>query len=647
MPNPTAKRFSDWRRFLPLALIAAASLVAWSNSFAGAFVYDDVPAVTRNPSLQQLWPPWKPFFVGRSDLTVSGRPLANWTLAVNRALGGERVAGYHAVNLILHTVAAFALFGIVRRTLRRVPIAENLAPHATSLATLTALLWLVHPLQTESVTYVIQRVEALMGACFLLTLYGFLRSTESAATRTRWQIFAVLACLAGMASKEVMVTAPIVVLLFDRTFVAGTFMRAWRERRWFYSSLAASWLPLAALVVSTGDRSGSAGFGGAVSWWEYARLQVWAVSHYLRLAVWPSPLIFDYGLLEPDELGWLWLRGLFLATLVLAAAIGVWRRTATGFLGACFFIILAPSSSVLPIGTEPVAEHRMYLPLAALVVLTVLALERMVKLRGTLIVGGLLVPALAAVTLARNNDYRDAITLWTATAEKMPGNARAQNNLGSLLLERGDVAGALKRFSRAIELQPYYASAHYNLGCALMRSGRAEESLPHFTQAIAIEPDFADAYVNFGEALLALSRPAEAARELEAAAKLQPRAPDIHASLGRAYQSAGRIDAALRELRAAVVLAPDDAALRFSLGNLLARAGDGPAAVGEFQRARALAPTDLRIANNLANAQLLVGRFEEAIAGYQAILAAEPDNRSVQENLQQAQALLREKSARP
>ncbi|HEY8995225.1 MAG TPA: hypothetical protein VIM71_11225, partial [Lacunisphaera sp.] len=260
--NPRSK----WHSFSWIAGLSLVVGLVYANSFTGPFVFDDLPAIADNPSIRRLRPlgaVLAPDLDG--GVTVSGRPLVNFSLAVNYALGGKGVASYHATNLLIHMLAGLVLLGVVRRTLRRsssVVLREN----AGSVGGFTALLWLLHPLQTESVTYIVQRAEALMGLCYLLSLYGFIRATE--ATRPgRWFALSVMACLLGMACKEVMVSAPLMILLYDRTFVAGTFRAAWQHRWRYYLALAATWLVLAWLVAGTTGRGGTAGFGTTVGSW--------------------------------------------------------------------------------------------------------------------------------------------------------------------------------------------------------------------------------------------------------------------------------------------------------------------------------------------------------------------------------------------
>ena len=382
-PTPRAGRRAV---FLAAGLIALAGLAAYHNSFSGPFIYDDAPAILDNPSIRHLWPVWQPLCPPHGEgLTIEGRPILNLSFAVNYAISGTRVWSYHALNLAIHLAAALALFGVVRRALE----SRARPGHPLLLALGAALLWTVHPLQTEAVTYVIQRAESLMGMFYLLTLYCFVRGAgtepasapDAAADQRRsapWLGLSWVACLLGMATKEVMITAPVMVLLFDRTFAAGSFAEAWRRRRSYYLALGATWLLLIALVAGTGgNRSGSVGFGTGVSWAAYVMTQFQAIATYLRLACWPHPLVFEYGTF--------WVTAAqaapYAAAVALLAAGTTWalvRMPALGFLGFWFFGILAPTS-LAPGTTQMIVEHRMYLPLAALAVLFVLAVHALAR----------------------------------------------------------------------------------------------------------------------------------------------------------------------------------------------------------------------------------------------------------------------------
>jgi hypothetical protein len=416
-----------------MAAVFVAVVAAYVNGLRAPFVFDDISAITENPSIRTLWPPWGAVSPPASGTTVSGRPVANLTLAFNHALSGMDPWSYHALNILIHFLGGVTLFAVVRRTLGQPSLEPRYGRKATPLAAAIALLWCLHPLQTEAVTYVVQRVESLMALFYLLTLYCFLRSLDSPRPAL-WRVCAVAACLLGMATKEVAATAPILVLCYDRTFVAGTFAQAWRKRGGFYVALAATLLPEIVLVAGSGwNRGGSAGFGSPLAPGAYWMIQFEAVLRYLGLAAWPHPLVFDYG---TRVAGSPW------STLACALAVGALalgsvflffnrRYAAAGFLGVWFFLILAPTSLV-PVATQTMAEHRMYLPLAAVVAFFVLGVFSLLGSRSWPLLG-LLALGLGILTARRNGDYGSAVSLWRDTAAKAPDNARAHCALGFAL----------------------------------------------------------------------------------------------------------------------------------------------------------------------------------------------------------------------
>ncbi len=354
----------------------------------------------------------------------------------------------------------------------------------------------MHPLQTQSVTYIVQRAEALMGLWYLATLYCVLRST-TAPQPSRWQTAAILNCALGMASKPIMVTAPLMVLLYDRVFLAGSFRRAWQQRRGLYLGLLASWGLLALLLaVTPTSYSTSAGFGYTeVRPVEYLATQPGVIWHYLRLAVWPHPLVLDYVWPVAKTARAILLPALGLLLLLGLAVWGLWRKSVLGFWGAWFFVILAPSSSFIPIA-DLAFEHRMYLPLAAPIVMVVLAVHQglrqlfpdTARLRRRLGAGlaAVGVAVLGGLTLARNADYRTEETMWRDTLSKRPANARAYESLGSVLLDQRKFDEAIGLFQEAIRLKPSSWQAYYNLAMALGRRKECEEALTQWRQSLGL-----------------------------------------------------------------------------------------------------------------------------------------------------------------
>ena len=658
-------------------LLALAAAAAYAGSFSGPFIFDDPSSITDNPTLRQLWPLWRVLAPPHGGLTVEGRPILNLSLALNYAAGGTRVAGYHAANLLIHLLAGLALFGVVRRTLLQPRWRERYGAASFGLGFAVAALWTLHPLQTEAVTYVVQRAESLMGLFYLLTFYGFIRSAEAQAEgtagRTGWGLLAVAACLLGMGTKEVMVTAPVMVLCYDRAFVAGSFREAWRQRRRLHLALAATWIPLIALVISAGgDRGGTSGLGAVVSWWGYEQTQLVAVVRYLQLAVWPHPLVFEYGpltTLRPGEA-----MGAALVTLPLALAAGwaLGKKPALGFLGLWFFGILAPTSLV-PGPLQMIVEHRMYLPLAAVLVLLVLGVHELGGRRA--LAAGLVVAAVwGGMTFHRNRIYRSALTIWADTAVKRPESPTAHSGYAMALADEGRSAEAVVEFERVLQLMPDNVRAHTALGNLLSRAGRPQEGLRHLQRALQLQPTYPDAHLNLAAVLDRMGRNQSAVAEYQEALRLKPDFAEAHNDLSDALRRLGQLPAALREAEAALVLRPDYAAAHYNLADALAQSGrlaEAKAAFATGRRLRApdaanwhswgtaladgaqaaealaaygeglrLAPDDATLHYDAANAFAALGRYADAVPEYEQAVRLRPDYPEARDNLGNALALL-------
>jgi len=605
------------------AVIAAAALAAYGGTFRVPFLFDDGPAILDNAGIRRLWPLWSAFWPESKVTAVSGRPVANFSVALNFALSGTQVWSYHALNLLIHVFAGLTLYGVVRRTLQLPPLAARFGRDARPLALAVALLWTLHPLQTEAVTYIIQRVESLMGLFFLLTLYAFIRATQAPRPRC-WQAAAVAACLLGMGTKEVMVTAPVLVLLYDRTFVGGTFREAWRRRRWLHLSLAATWLPLAGLVASTGwDRGGAAGFDVGVAPTAYWLTQFEAVTRYLRLSVWPYPQIFDYGTFWVHGAGQVVSYALIVIPLAVAAVWALARAPAAGFVGAWFFGILAVTSLV-PGTIQMIVEHRMYLPLASVLVSVVLVLYAALGRRSWPVFAALAL-ALGLLTARRNADYRSELDLWSDTVAKRPDSPRARNGLAFALDHAGRVPEAIAQFAAALQLAPANAELHDNLGVTLARAGRAAEAIAQFETAVRLRPDFYVARSNLGNALLQSGDAAGAIRQYEEAVRLRPDYADGEYNLGRALAQTGRTTAAVGHYQTAIRLRPDFAPAHFNFADLLARLGRTAEAIAEYEQALRLQPDLVQAHDSVGTLLCRSGKTAEGLAHLQEAIRLRPD----------------------
>lgn len=632
----------DWWGILSGAIIAASAIALYTWTFSVPFLFDDIPSIVDNPSIRHLWTALLPPL----DTVACGRPVLNLSFAINYAISGTAPWSYHALSSLIHVLAGLTLLGILRRTL-----APRAGPAAQPIAFSAALLWTLHPLHTEAVTYISQRAESLMGLFYLLTLYFFIRYAQwqspsepirrtPANVKVRpnpWAALSVIACLLGMATKEVMVSAPLIVLLYDRTFLAGTFMVAWRRRWKVYTGLASTWLILAALVPSTHGRNGTVGFGGGVSWWRYALTQFPTILSYLKLSVWPHPLVFDYGT------EWTRFSAALPAALVVTglAAATMWALSRPGFVGkslgfagAWFFAILAPSS-LIPNFRQTAADYRMYLALIPIVVLSVFGIYRWLG-RVALPVSLALGAFLFGLTLQRNEQYRSNLSLWGDTVAQKPSNPWAHVNLG-IALENipGRLNEAIAQYEEAIRLMPNYANAHNNLGGALEKiPGRLNDAIAQCEEALRLKPDYADAHSNLGSALEQIpGRLNDAVAQCEEALRLKPDFAEAHNNLGIALNAEGRTSDAIVQYEETLRLRPDFAQAHGNLAKALNDKGRTAEAIAQYETALRLDPNIAEMHNNFGNALNAQGRTTEAIAQYEEALRLNPNMAEAHSNL--------------
>lgn len=516
-------------------------------------------------------------------------------------------------------------------------------PAAWGLALIIAVLWTVHPLQTQSVTYLYQRFESLMGLFYLLTLFCFIRAQRSSRARW-WYASSAACCLLAVGTKEIAITAPLVILWYDRAYVAGSCREIWQTRRWYYLTFVAAF-GLLTVIMAT-HWSFYPGGGVIVvknlSAWEYARSQSGVILHYLRLCFWPQGQCIDYG--WPVARTTIDLVPPLLVVALLIGATGwcVFRRPEAGFLGAWFFLILAPTSSVVPI-RDLAFEHRMYLPLAAVIVAAVVGtysiFERLPfvrrlpakrRLRLQLACAAAVVAVLGHATYARNQIYASHVALWTDVVSKSPDNARGHYNLAHALETEGNRRAARYHYERAVALAPDDATAHTNLG-NLLAETEPETAIAHYGLALAINPQLAEVHDNLAGVLARCGRREETILHCRKALEISPAYAPAHIHLGDLLASS-EPDAALAHYRKALSLNPESAEAHNNLATLLATRQ--PAlAVQHCRLALRIQPSYAEAHYNLANLLVQQGRVTEAIVQLRETLRLRPDWEQAAKNL--------------
>lgn len=571
--------------------LTAAVFALYARCLDGPFVFDDHIQLLRNRAIQLRE-------LGLASLRAaafespSRRPVANLSFALNYWYGGASPRGYRVVNLLLHAANGALVYALARVALRRRPLARG-DPRLVAL--LAALLFALHPLQTQSVSYVVQRMN-LLCALFSLAAIGCYSIARERPPGRRGA--ALLACAASFAlalgSKQNAVTLPAALFLWE-WFLYRDLDPAFARR------VARRALPPLLLA------------GGLVWWWifqgpywgynakpftlgERLLTQGRAIALYVGLALLPLPsrlnLLHDFpvsrSLLDPPST-----LPALLAVLGAAALATARARSAPWLaFGTLWFLLhLAVESSLLPL--DLVYEHRTYLPLAGVGIAAAVGLARACGgAPGRLAaVGALLALPLALWTWQRNAVWADAVALWSDVVAKSPANPLARSNLAAALAYAGRDAEALAEAERALQLDPSSARLHANLGVAYSRLARWALAEEHLRRALAAWPDDAELHGSLGTALLRQGDRARAREHFERAAALDPRSARAAYNLALLESEERNADAALRGFERAVDLDPDYAEAHQAFGWSLEQAGELERAVSQYREALRIAPT--------------------------------------------------------
>ncbi len=623
------KTFRDGSH-LHCALLLLLCILAYSNSFHVPFQFDDFYNITEKPYVRNIGY----FFDSARESLFSSdhgfrmRTVGYFTFALNYRFGGGEVFGYHLVNLLIHCLNGLLVYWLVVLSFRgpvlgNTPLRESSKP----IALLSALLFALHPVQTQAVTYIVQRVSSLATCFFLLSLASFIKwrlaylEGSSGRKALPWFGLCLVSAILAMKTKEIAFTLPVIAVLYEFLFFRGEI----RKRI----------LPLVPLVLTMGiipfglvgtpesageligDVSRSMRVDSPLSRGEYLFTEMRVVVTYLRLLFLPvgQNLDYDYPIYRSFLNKEVILSFLFLALLSgagIALAVRE-RKTLSGALPVSFgifwfFLTLSVESSIIPI-TDVIYEHRLYLPSVGFSVALATALflgmrrvgenkARMVFLAGLSVI----VIVLSGATYARNRVWGTEVSLWEDVVRKSPEKARGHNSLGFALRKRGRLEEAIGHYREAIRLQPDYALAHHNLGFAYHAARSYDMAIEQYEVAIRHQPGFAEAHDGMGAVYGDMGLTDKAIEQHRIAIRLKPDSANAYTNLGNVYWRLGNVDGALEQYRMAVRIRPDLAEPYNNMGVIYATMGYPDKAVEFFGTAVALSPDNPDYRRNWKNA---------------------------------------------
>lgn len=523
---------------LSASLVAVVLTCVYAGRLTGPFMFDDQLAIIDNPTLQSF-----ALFAPPRATPVARRPLVNATFALDSKLFGLSPQAFHATNLLIHGLCTLLAYACLRRLLRAPGLPSWLTENATVYALCIALVWCVHPMTSETVLYATQRTESCVALWYLGALWLLTREAQLGVRTWPWVLFC---SVCGVASKEVFVTAPVVLWCCDRTFFAGSFREALRARRSYYLALT---LPLAGFVLlRRGDPHPGYVRGPEL---DYVLAQARIVPGYIWTALWPVRPALDYGQLWPQH--WRELAPWLVVSLCLLVA-SVWcvlHKPRFGFLAIWVLGILAPSSSLLTMYTEVGAERRFYLPLLGVLTYAFVAFGACLArfgagVRALSVSTGVLVVLLGLHTHEYAANFQSVRAFWQAAIAARPDDPRAYYNLAVTLRDEGNVDAALRSFEQTLALQEAYGDAHTNLASLLVKRGEYAAALEHARRVAELAPDAAPIQYNLALTFMFNGQMRDAVQALERAVELAPDYLAARGELVQAYMKLGEVSAARR-----------------------------------------------------------------------------------------------------
>jgi tetratricopeptide (TPR) repeat protein len=587
--------------------------IAYSNSFDCSFHFDDTPNIEDNITIRNLSnvKAWWVFY--------PSRPIGYLSFALDYHFHKLDVWGYHLVNLGIHIINAVLVWWLVMLTMATpVMKAQPISRHKGAMALFTALLFVSHPLATQSVTYIVQRLASLATLFYLLSLALYVKGRVREGNKdTRVYFYyagSVLCAILGMLTKEIVFTLPFALVLYEFSFIrTDTWKFDLKDRGVqipviiLVIFVALFFLNFSFEIFNSIPPLLNQGYDYPITAREYLLTQFSVILTYIRLFILPVNQNMDYDYpISHSLLEWHTLFGLLSLVGIFVAAIFLVRRYRLISFGIFwFFLTFSVESSVIPISQNVIFEHRTYLPsigfflaLTGVVFYFIWDRYRQVSV-GVLV---LLVLTNAVLTYERNKVWKSEYSLWADCLKKSPNKPRPLCNYGKALADAGNASEALTYYDKAIKLNPQFYDVYYNRGNAKTKLGDDLGAIADYEETLRINPYYANAHYNLGNALARQGNMTEAVVQFEEAVRIRPRSAE--------YQN--------------------------NLGYVLALLGKEDEAITHFREAIALKPDLVDAHNNLGSALLHQRRTDEAIESYREALRINPDFKQAKDNLKDA-----------
>ncbi len=641
--------FAGWKQYIllpwpALIFIALAALLIYSNIYHSPFVFDDIKFLHEGPIVRSFssFDSLREFF--------SRRSITKLSFAINYYLGETEVTGYHLVNVVIHVINGWLVFFLTLEIWKRLVTTGSSTKKTASLpALLAALIFVCHPIQTQAVTYTIQRMASMACIFYLGAVLFYIKGRTAFKARSgRWRskgsIYTCLAvgcALIALLCKENTGSLPGVILVVEFLFFDRTWA-AWKRKLPWITAGCCLWALYILFVfgVFTGTPGESAKLlyetttmlineGDEITRWKYLCTQFNVIVIYIRLLLLPMKQNLDYC--YPIKTGFFdgWTPAAFLfLTSILLAGIAMWKKHPLVTLAiSWFFITLSIESSIIPI-SDALYEHRLYLPMFAFAVLVPYLLLHIIPMRRktVLAIAIVLITGLGTATYLRNMDWQDDVAFWRDVIEKAPHNYRAYNNLGFSLVQSGRAEEAISYYEKSITINPKYLDPYLNLGLACFETGEKEKALVLYRKVLALNPKYVKAHNSLGLALHDAGDYPGAIKAFTRAVDLKPNFSPGHYNRGVSLLASGRPEEAIAAFEKAIELDPAFAAAVNNMGVALSKLGRKEEAITLFERAIELKPDYADAYVNFGVTRYKAGKLDEAVTLFSTAIELDPDN---------------------
>jgi len=643
----------------------------YSNTLGGAFLYDDDPNIRDNTYIRVTELTFDGIRDAAFNSPCSARPLPNISFALNYYFDRYDVTGYHIVNIIIHIITGILLFFLIKATLE-IPVSsgndqQSLNPQVIAFS--ATLIWLVHPLCTQSVTYIVQRMTSMAAMFYILSFFFYVKGRVSEKGNIRWLFFfgSILSGICALGSKQIAATLPFFILFYEWYFFQDLSWDWVKRNLMIFAGIAVLFVGMVIIYMGINPfeiiLSGYDARDFTLKQRVLTEFRV--VIYYLSLFFFPHPsrlnLDYDYplsySLFDPVTtiLSLLIIIGLFVSGILMARKERLLSFCVLWFLGN-----LVIESSVISL--EIIYEHRTYLPSMLVSLMVVILAWRYIKPGwAKVLLLGVLVVVCSVWTYQRNAVWGDELALWRDVVAKSPDKARPHHNLGQALEKQDDDEGALREYVEAVRIMPCNWKTLNNIGYVLKKVGRYEdakiyyleamrinsqnnhvanlniaiifaeqgmisEAIEHYNEALRIDNNCEEAHINLGNILAKWGENGEAINHFREALRINPYSFKAENNWGNALVIEGRVSGAIEHYEGALRINPEYAEAHYNLGMALAKEGRLDDAIGQFREVLRIDPDHVSARNNLDRVSVIRERISRAISESEEILKTDPEN---------------------